>query len=114
MIGASLVDRLRGARNAERVGSWALCADGTLRIRPGRNGVALRCDAGTLVVTQEGDLFDHVLGPRDELTTLGRGLVVAWALSDAALTVVRRQPARSTEPERAPTSPGARPSTASR
>ncbi len=60
--------------------------NGTLRFRPGAGGFVLRCHSGTLVVTQEGDPLDHVLGPRDEFRTKSRGLVVAWALSDGSVT----------------------------
>jgi hypothetical protein len=117
VIAARLVERLRSAHRA-RVELLQLPMNGTLRIVSGRDGVTVRCDAGTILVTQEGDLVDHVLHPQDELRTSGRGLVVAWALSDAALTVARRLPARPARARsqggRAPKSPGAQPSIASR
>jgi hypothetical protein len=65
--------------------SWELPQDATLRLRPGRGGLAVRCRAGTLLVTQAGDPLDHVLSPGEEVTLGPRGLVVVWALSDAAI-----------------------------
>lgn len=68
-------------------GVHELVRDGTLRLRPGRGELALRVTAGCVLVTHEGDLDDHVLGPGDELRLSGRGLAVAWALSPARLFV---------------------------
>jgi hypothetical protein len=90
----TLLARLRGTARAETHMS-SLREDATLRIEPGKAGVTVRCDAGTLLVTQEGDPSDHVLGPGDELRVAGRGLAVAWALSDAVLTVLRPAPLMS-------------------
>ena len=68
-------------------GVHELAQDVTLRLRPGRAELALRVTAGCVLVTYEGDLDDHVLGPGDELRLSGRGLAVAWALSPARLFV---------------------------
>ena len=65
--------------------SWRLRDDDTLLLRPGRRGLVLRCHSGTLLVTQEGDRLDHVLGPRDQFQTADRGSVVVWALSGGEL-----------------------------
>lgn len=74
-----------------------LAPDATLRLRCGRIERSLKVEAGCLLVTREGDLDDHVLGPGDELRLSGRGLAVAWALTAARLRVspvVKRAPAR--------------------
>ena len=70
-------------------GVHELGLDATLRVRLGRAGLALRVAAGCVMVTREGDPEDYVLGPDDELLLVGRGLVVAWALSPARLVVSR-------------------------
>ncbi len=75
----------RGANGATR--AWELDKDQTVRLTPGRGGVVLRAERGCLLVTQEGDPEDHVLGPGDELRMSGRGLAVAWALSPSSLAV---------------------------
>ena len=50
-------------------------------------GLELRCLSGLVVVTQKGDRDDHELYPGDEFRTSSRGLVVAWAILDSALSV---------------------------
>jgi hypothetical protein len=70
--------------------AFELPRDATLRL--GRGGIVVRADRGTVLVTQAGDLDDHVLEPGDELHVPRGGLVVAWALSAAALRVA---PART-------------------
>jgi hypothetical protein len=67
--------------------AWDLRRDETLRLAPGPGGLVLRAERGSLVVTQEGDPDDHVLGPGDELALRARGLAVVWALSAACLAV---------------------------
>jgi len=62
--------------------------DGTMGFRPGRGGLALRCRAGIVVVTQKGDREDHVLRPGEEFHTARRGLVVAWALTACAFAIL--------------------------
>jgi len=72
-------------RESEPSGVRQLPLDGTLRVRPGPGGVALRALDGCVLVTQEGDPADHVLGAGDALRLGGRGLVVAWALEASRL-----------------------------
>lgn len=67
--------------------TYRLRENGTVRFHPGRKGLALRASGGTFLVTQEGDLADHVLESDAEFRTRRRGLVVAWALADGALGV---------------------------
>ncbi len=82
----------RLGRAPARCGSWRLEDNGTLRLRPGRDGLRVRCEAGTVLATFRGDPEDHVLEAGQELSFVGRGLVVVWALSDASVTA---RPARS-------------------
>lgn len=79
----------RRERERERAGRFELPRDGTLRLRAGREGLRLRAERGTLLVTREGDGEDHVVLPGRESVVAGSGLVVAWALEDAALVVQR-------------------------
>jgi len=86
---SSWIEEIRGRRSEARVErasrSWRLRDDDTLLLRPGRHGLALQCHSGTLLVTQEGDRLDHVLGPRDLFQTTSRGSVAVWALSGGEL-----------------------------
>jgi hypothetical protein len=65
--------------------TFELAADETMRLPRGR--FVVRADRGTVLVTQEGDLEDHVLEAGDELVLARQGLAVAWAFTDAAVTV---------------------------
>ena len=67
--------------------TWAISENRTLPLRPAGRGLDVTCRAGTLLVTQEGDPLDHVLGPGDAFRAAPRGLVVVWALSDGAVAV---------------------------
>jgi DUF2917 family protein len=80
-------------------GSWAVEDNRTLRLWPGRDGLLVGCDTGSVLVTLQGDPEDHVLEVGQELHVCGRGLVVVWALSNASVTVrpahsLLRQPDR--------------------
>jgi hypothetical protein len=68
---------------------WELGQDATVSLEAGAQGIQVRADRGTVLVTREGDLEDHVLEAGDALLVTGRGLVVAWALAPAHLTVER-------------------------
>ena len=56
-------------------------------LRLGAFGLLLRCVYGLVVLTQKGDLHDHVLRPGEVFRTTRRGLVVAWALQDSGVMV---------------------------
>jgi hypothetical protein len=73
------------ARSGCGPGTLRVRENGTVRFRPGRGGLALRCLGGSFLVTQEGDPSDHVLARADEFRTASRGLVVAWALAEGTL-----------------------------
>lgn len=64
-----------------------LAEGATMRLPRGRFAIAVRVQRGTVLVTQEGDLEDHVLEPGDELVLDVGGLAVAWAFTDAAISV---------------------------
>ncbi len=89
----SLVNRVerwvRGPRGSAATavapGVWTLPRDGTLRLRPGRDGMVLRSRGGTLLVTQSNDPKDYVLAGGEEVRLGRHGLVAVWALSDATL-----------------------------
>jgi len=71
----------------EAMGERRLGLDATLRLAPGRRGLALRVNEGCVLVTQQGDELDHVLEAGDEVRLSGRGVVVAWALSPSRVAV---------------------------
>jgi hypothetical protein len=66
-------------------GTWVLEENATLRL-PG-DAAVVRVERGTVLVTQEGDPDDHVLEPGDELELSCAGRAVAWAFTDAALSI---------------------------
>ncbi len=100
--------RRNGDRAVPLPGRRELAKDATLRLPRGRNGVVVRAEGGSLVVTQEGDPEDHVLGPGEEVHLPRGGLAVAWALSPVAVLV--RDPVVAVErtPRREPARAGAR------
>ncbi len=67
-------------------GTWVLHENATLRL-PAGGSVVVRVERGTVLVTQEGDLDDHVLELGDELVLSRSGRAVAWAFTDAALFI---------------------------
>ncbi len=66
---------------------FALRRDGVLRVDAFGRGVVLRCEAGTVLVTRLGDLEDHVLEPGQQLRLQRRDAGVAWALTDASVSL---------------------------
>lgn len=74
------------ARKAESQ-PWPLHDNGTMSLRPGAGGVVVRIDRGQVLLTQEGDRDDHVLGPGDAYRAAGRKAVVLWALSEASVAL---------------------------
>ena len=71
----------------EAMGERRLGLDATLRLAPGRRGLALRVHEGCVLVTQQGDELDHVLTAGEEVRLSGHGVVVAWALSPSRIAV---------------------------
>jgi len=66
---------------------WQLEENAAMRLsRPGV-AVVVRVERGTVLVTQQGDVEDHVLEPEDELFLPRGGLAVAWALTGATISV---------------------------
>lgn len=77
---------------------WELAENATMRLPRGRSTVIVRVERGTVLVTQEGDLEDHVLEPGDEIA-LGAGrLAVAWAFTEAAISVREAAPSAWSPP----------------
>jgi hypothetical protein len=66
--------------------TWDLPENATLRLAAG-TGTVVRVERGTVLVTQEGDLDDHVLERGDEFVLSRFGLAVAWAFTNAALSI---------------------------
>jgi DUF2917 family protein len=68
-------------------GAWELAENATMRLPCDRSAFRVRVVRGTVLVTQKGDEEDHVLEAGDEVV-LGAGrLAVAWAFTDAAISV---------------------------
>ncbi|HYG67301.1 MAG TPA: DUF2917 domain-containing protein [Anaeromyxobacteraceae bacterium] len=71
--------RARRARSSKQ--------DATIQLPPGPRGLLVRVERGVLLVTQEGDLDDHVLEPAQELRIPRGGLAVGWALAPATVVI---------------------------
>jgi hypothetical protein len=74
--------RTSGVRFGE---TWVLQENATLRLAA--DAAVVRVERGTVLVTQEGDPDDHVLERGDELELFRSGCAVAWAFTDAALSI---------------------------
>jgi len=61
--------------------------DATLALPRGAKGVRVQVLRGAVLVTQAGDLEDHVLRTGEVLTLPPGGLVVAWALTPSTVAV---------------------------
>jgi two-component system, NtrC family, sensor histidine kinase HydH len=68
-------------------GAWDLDENEAMALPRGRIGTVVRVHRGTVLVTQEGDREDHVLEPGDELMLRRRGRPVAWAFTDATISL---------------------------
>ncbi|HET7824960.1 MAG TPA: DUF2917 domain-containing protein [Anaeromyxobacter sp.] len=78
-----------------------LAENEAVRISRPHGAVVVRVERGTVLVTQEDDVEDHVLEAGDELVLARRGLAVAWAFTEATISV------REAGPADAPSAPGA-------
>ncbi len=74
-------------RRSGTTDAWDLPENQTFRLTPGPRGVVIRVDRGRVVITQEGDQEDYVLGPGEEIRMWGGDLVVVWAVSPSSFIV---------------------------
>jgi hypothetical protein len=77
----------KGLHEDAPVRTLDLSRDATVRLPPRRGETVVRAVAGTVVVTREGDLEDHVLTPGVELHLPPAGLAVAWAMAASRIQV---------------------------
>lgn len=66
--------------------TFDLRRDETVRL-PHGIAVIVRVERGTVLVTQEGDLEDHVLEDGGELVVPAGGVAVAWAFTQARMSI---------------------------
>jgi len=66
---------------------WELAENQTMRLPRGRVATLVRVERGTVLVTQQGDHEDHVLERGDEIVVRRRGLAVAWAFTEATISL---------------------------
>ena len=64
-----------------------LAREGLVAIRD-TQGTRIVCNAGSLWITQEGDLKDTVIAAGASFTVRNPGLTVVTALSDSELTII--------------------------
>jgi hypothetical protein len=67
--------------------TWNLAENATLRLPLSRFATVVYAERGTVLVTQERDREDHVLEKGDILVLPAGRQVVAWALTDATVSV---------------------------
>jgi hypothetical protein len=79
--------RNRTSGNTSTQGTWDLAENSATRLPRGRPATLVRVERGTVLVTQEGTLEDHVLEAGDIIILGGRGLAVAWAFTEAVISV---------------------------
>lgn len=84
-----MATRTRMALMPSTGGTWELAENATMRLPRGRLAVVVRAERGMVLITQEGDPEDHVLEPGDEIVLPVGGLAVAWAFTDAVISVRR-------------------------
>ncbi len=89
MATKSRTARIPGITEASTAGAWELAENTAMRLPGGSFATMVRVERGTVLVTQEGDLEDHVLEAGDEFVLHPFGLAVAWAFTDAAVSVRR-------------------------
>jgi DUF2917 family protein len=65
---------------------WNLAENEAMRVSRGVP-VVLRVERGTVLVTLRGDYEDHVLEPGDEMFLPRGGLAVAWAFTEATISL---------------------------
>jgi Protein of unknown function (DUF2917) len=70
-----------------RLVSFDLDENSVMRLSRRGVEVVVRVDHGTVLVTRQGDLEDHVLEAGDELRIRSGDLAVAWAFTDATLSL---------------------------
>jgi hypothetical protein len=61
--------------------------DATLALPRSAGGTRVQVQSGAVVVTQAGDLEDHVLRAGEVLTLPPGGVVVAWALKPSTVAI---------------------------
>jgi hypothetical protein len=66
---------------------WKLAENAAVPLPRSRSPKLVRVERGTVLITREGDPDDHVLVTGDELLLDVRGLAVAWAFTDAAISL---------------------------
>ena len=66
--------------------AWDLAENAAMRVSRGV-AVVVSVERGTVLVTRQGDVEDHVLEPGDELALPRGGLAVAWAFTEATISV---------------------------
>ncbi|HSD18852.1 MAG TPA: ATP-binding protein [Anaeromyxobacter sp.] len=66
---------------------WELAENQTMSLPRRRVATVVRVERGTVLVTQQGDYEDHVLEQGDELVVRRSGLAVAWAFTEATISM---------------------------
>jgi hypothetical protein len=67
--------------------AWDLAENAAMRVSRRGAAVVVRVERGTVLVTRQGDVEDHVLEQGDEMFLPHGGLAVAWAFTEATISV---------------------------
>lgn len=67
--------------------AWHLDENSAMRLPRGKPALVVRVERGTVLLTQAGELEDHLLEEGEAFVLAGRGLTVAWAFTEATISV---------------------------
>lgn len=79
--------KLKRTRTGAAAVACHLAENAAMRVSRRGAPVVVGVQRGTVLVTRKGDIEDHVLERGDELFVPGGGLAVAWAFTDATLSL---------------------------
>lgn len=74
---------------------WRLEENAAMELSREEGAHLVRVHHGTVLVTQAGDREDHVLEAGQELLLRPRGRAVAWAFTEAAISMVAPRTSRA-------------------
>jgi hypothetical protein len=87
-----LADNKEPSVNSIQQAQPRLLSKGGVFVGPDVAGTQIRCEKGTLWLTQDNDVRDIVIAAGEQFTTDRKGTVLVYALADASFSVASAQP----------------------
>jgi hypothetical protein len=87
-----LMDNKEPSVNPIQQGKPLLLSKGSVFVGPDVAGTQIRCEKGTLWLTQDNDVRDIVIAAGEQFTADRKGTVLVYALADASFSVASTQP----------------------